>query len=441
MYNLVAFLFSNIIVLSIHSPEDYLIRNLPLYNDSNGNILFKQYAGYIHLNDTDQTALFFWFVESQQSPSTDPICLWLNGGPGASSIGYGFFTEHGPFRLSKNATTLNPYQYSWNKISNILYLDTPSGTGLSYSNNSNGYNCSDNKTTIINYMFLQKFFQIFTNFSNHNLYLSGESYAGHFIPQLANYILQHYSTNSWTKNLKGFLIGNPAIDGDDYKYPNLYGYFTFLYQHGLLPQTAWIENNKKCNWNKFISDCSVNGTNPSHECVEINQQTVDKYIGKTPYWDAHNIYAPLCHNNSNDYNIYKNDYDPCIDTYTPIYMNRYDVLKSIHAYDEYILLNRTWPDLPVNWYYLLGTADIQNLFTNEFFVNVHSKYWNITVVNGDADSAVPSIASLRWIECLNRKVIHDWDNWYMDNDVAGSIKFYEGIIYQTVKYCGHMIPT
>jgi carboxypeptidase C (cathepsin A) len=43
--------------------------------------------------------LFFWFVESQGNPSTDPLLLWLNGGPGSSSVGYGFFLEHGPFEV------------------------------------------------------------------------------------------------------------------------------------------------------------------------------------------------------------------------------------------------------------------------------------------------------------------------------------------------------
>ena len=61
------------------SPSDFLITDLPLYNGSFNDIPFKQYAGYMPLGDPDETALFFWFVESQSDPANDPLTLWLNG--------------------------------------------------------------------------------------------------------------------------------------------------------------------------------------------------------------------------------------------------------------------------------------------------------------------------------------------------------------------------
>eukprot|EP01084_Bolivina_argentea_P077322 140227_1 len=173
------------------NPSDFLITSLPLFNGSFNNIPFKQYSGYMPLGDIDETALFFWFVESQNNPSKDPLTLWLNGGPGASSIAYGFWTEHGPWRLQPNGTAVINYNYSWNRISNVIYLESPSGVGYSYSNKSSGYNCSDNKTVQLNYLFLENFLNVFTQFSeSHEIILTGESYAGHYIPQLANYIIE-----------------------------------------------------------------------------------------------------------------------------------------------------------------------------------------------------------------------------------------------------------
>ena len=132
------------------TPNDFLITNLPLYNGSFDDIPFKQYSGYMPLGDQDETALFFWFVESQTNPSTDPLTLWLNGGPGSSSIAFGFWTEHGPYRLQENAAGVNNYSYSWNQQANIVYVESPSGVGFSYSNKSSGYNCSDEKSAMEN---------------------------------------------------------------------------------------------------------------------------------------------------------------------------------------------------------------------------------------------------------------------------------------------------
>lgn len=63
------------------------------------------------------------------------------------------------------------------------------------------------------------------------------------------------------------------------------------------------------------------------------------------------------------------------------------------------------------------------------------------VVSGDADAAVPFVGTERWIDCLGRDVVKDWENWMMDGDVAGSIIEYDGLSFQTVKGCGHTIPT
>eukprot|EP01084_Bolivina_argentea_P062041 113447_1 len=431
------------------TPNDYLITDLPLFNDSQGSIPFKQYAGYISLKDEDDTQSFFWFVESTNNPATDPLFFWVNGGPGASAIQYGFFTEHGAFRLSRNATSLNLYDFAWNKNVNIVYLDTPSGVGFTYSNKPNGYNCTDNKTAWINFLFLDRFLSVFTDYSHRDLYLSGESYAGHFIPQLAYKILQHANDKNypWTKNMKGLIIGNPALIGDDIEGPNYYGYFTYLWTHGLLPQTAWIEMNKVCLWNEYLINCNMtsvyNGTYPSQECVQTGMNILLQYniTNDIVSWDVHDIYAPICHNINGDqeWEIFNYSYDPCIDNYTPIYMNRQDVWKAIHVYDEWSKQNRVWPNQPQDWYYPLETYNSLKMF-NEFFTNSFSTNWNITVYTGDADTACPNTDTQRWFYCLNRPVFDRFRNWYLYGDVAGSITIYDKIKFETIKYCGHMVP-
>ena len=60
----------------------------------------------------------FRFVESQRDPKSDPLVLWLNGGPGCSSMD-GLLTEHGPFRVSSDGKSINNNPWSWNKVNGI----------------------------------------------------------------------------------------------------------------------------------------------------------------------------------------------------------------------------------------------------------------------------------------------------------------------------------
>ena len=92
------------------------------------------YSGYIDL--APNVHVFFYFFESRSSPKDDPLSLWLNGGPGSDSL-IGLFDELGPCRVTPNLTTvLNPY--SWNDVSNMLFLSQPVGTGFSYQKIANG---------------------------------------------------------------------------------------------------------------------------------------------------------------------------------------------------------------------------------------------------------------------------------------------------------------
>ncbi|GMT11981.1 hypothetical protein PFISCL1PPCAC_3278, partial [Pristionchus fissidentatus] len=92
---------------------------------------FNQYAGY--LNGIKGNYLHYWFVESQRNPDNDPLVLWLSGGPGCSgytALAWG----NGPFRPNRDGSTLFENVYSWNKIANVIFIDSPRGVGFSFQN-------------------------------------------------------------------------------------------------------------------------------------------------------------------------------------------------------------------------------------------------------------------------------------------------------------------
>ncbi|XP_012699144.1 LOW QUALITY PROTEIN: serine carboxypeptidase-like 28, partial [Setaria italica] len=180
---------------------------------------FDQYGGYVTVDEKNGRALFYYLVEAPQDASSKPLLLWLNGGPGCSSLGFGAMLELGPFRVNNDNRTLRINKYAWNKEANVIFLESPSGAGFFYSNTSSDYDESgDSKTAEDAYIFLVNWLERFPEYKTRAFYISGESYAGHYVPQLAATILSHNLYNNRTiVNLQGILVGNGNPYLDQYK--------------------------------------------------------------------------------------------------------------------------------------------------------------------------------------------------------------------------------
>ncbi|KAK4223800.1 Alpha/Beta hydrolase protein [Podospora fimiseda] len=162
----------------------------------------NQYSGYLTVNET--LNMFFWFFESRNSPTTSPLVMWFNGGPGCSSM-IGLFVENGPchFVDGNPDPVINPF--SWNTVANMLYIDQPGETGFSYG--SNTISSTQNASTIL-WTFMQVFYDAFPQYYlNRNFSLFTESYGGHFGPQFA---LDFLNKNDLID--KGLLTGSRKIN-------------------------------------------------------------------------------------------------------------------------------------------------------------------------------------------------------------------------------------
>ncbi|GER48626.1 serine carboxypeptidase [Striga asiatica] len=94
----------------------------------------SHFGGYVTVNIKAGRALYYYFVEARNSHNTLPLLLWLNGGPGCSSLAYGAMQELGPFRVHSDGKTLYTNKFAWNHAANVLFLESPAGVGFSYSN-------------------------------------------------------------------------------------------------------------------------------------------------------------------------------------------------------------------------------------------------------------------------------------------------------------------
>jgi serine carboxypeptidase-like clade 1 len=129
-----------------------------------------------------QRQLHYWLQLSERDPSKDPVILWLNGGPGASSIMYGALTEMGQLvhtsRSLRDNTTEVPLlaynPHSWSRVASVIYLESPAGVGFSYCEYEPCV-ANDTTTAVDSFDFLTGFFKAYPELSANEFFLTGES--------------------------------------------------------------------------------------------------------------------------------------------------------------------------------------------------------------------------------------------------------------------------
>ncbi|XP_072974265.1 serine carboxypeptidase 1-like [Typha angustifolia] len=382
---------------------------------------FNQFAGYVTVDPKAGRALFYYFAEAANDPSEKPLVLWLNGGPGCSSLGGGAMLELGPFFVNSDNKTLYSNLYAWNKAANMLFLESPAGVGFSYSNTTSDYNASgDKRTTEDSYTFLINWLERFPEYKDRDFFITGESYAGHYIPELANAIVANNNADKTIIKLRGVAIGNAYFDDTT----NTKATYEYLWTHAMISSTVH---------DAIKANCSFDGTY-TESCLE-SMRLADQDVGNI---DFYNIYAPVCHDPSKASNSQNSMMvgDPCSDRYVFAYLNLPAVQRALHAnttglnypwIDCSDVLHKTWKDAPTTM-----LPAIKKLIASGI------RTW---LYSGDIDSIVPVTSTQYSLDILGLPVEKSWRPWYTDNaEVGGYVVEYKGLVFATVRGAGHMVP-
>ncbi|RCV12022.1 hypothetical protein SEVIR_2G244000v4 [Setaria viridis] len=380
---------------------------------------FRQYSGYVTVNEEHGRELFYYFVESPYDAESKPLILWLNGGPGCSSLGFGAMEELGPFRVNPDGT-LRRNKHSWNNLANVIFLESPAGVGFSFSRNATDYDTvGDRRTAEDTYVFLVKWLQRFPEYKGRDFYISGESYGGHYVPQLATVIM---SMNRFPGllpriNLQGIFFGNPLLDD----YLNGKGNLEFLWSHGVISDEVW---------RRILGNCTFTASD-DWQCFvaahSFQKGNIDRY----------NIYAPVCLQARNG-TYYPSShslpgYDPCSNYYIEPYLNNHAVKQALHARldTNWTGCNEdlAWNDAPVSM-----VPIIKRLVHNGL------KVW---IYSGDFDSICSLTATRFSVNDLNLTITQKWRPWYTpDSEVGGYVQQYQGgFTLASVRAAGHLVPT
>ncbi|PQQ21860.1 hypothetical protein Pyn_19898 [Prunus yedoensis var. nudiflora] len=416
-------------------PAEDLVVRLP----GQPNVGFKQYAGYVDVDVKAGRSLFYYFVEADKEPDKKPISLWLNGGPGCSSIGGGAFTELGPFYPTGDGRGLRRNSMSWNRASNLLFVESPAGVGWSYSNTSSDYNSGDASTARDMHTFLLKWYEKFPAFRSRELFLTGESYAGHYIPQLAIAILDHNEHSTGFKfNLKGVAIGNPLLRLDR-DIPATYEYF---WSHGMISDEIGLTIMNECDFDDYAFPNPHNVTVKCNTAISQANQIVGEYINN------YDVILDVCYPSivQQELRLRKMatkislGVDVCMTFERYFYLNLPEVQKALHA-------NRT--NLPYSWSMcskVLNYSDTDgNINILPLLARIVHNRIPVWVFSGDQDSVVPLLGS----RTLIRELAHDlkfqitvpYGAWFHKGQVGGwATEYGELLTFATVRGAAHMVP-
>ncbi|KAJ8751067.1 hypothetical protein K2173_016248 [Erythroxylum novogranatense] len=392
-------------------------------------VTFSQFSGYVTVNEKHGRALFYWLTEAAISPQKKPLVLWLNGGPGCSSVAYGASEEIGPFRINRTGSSLYLNKFSWNREANILFLESPAGVGFSYTNTSSDLkDFGDERTAQDALVFLLRWTSRFPQYKQRDFYLAGESYAGHYIPQLAKKIIDYNKAYSNPIiNIKGLLVGNGVTDN----YYDSIGTVTYWWTHSMISDKTYREILKNCNFKEEKA---------TQKCDDTVYYAMNHEFG---HIDQYSIYTPSCIQLPNSTVRMKNTllrrrvsgYEPCTENYAEKYYNRPDVQKAMHANATGITYKWTACSevLIKNW----KDSESSMLPTYKKLIAAGLRIW---VFSGDTDSVVPVTATRFSLSHLSLTIKTRWYPWYSGNQVGGWTEVYDGLTFAIVRGAGHEVP-
>ncbi|CAG9566581.1 unnamed protein product [Danaus chrysippus] len=365
------------------------------------------YAGYLTVNKEYNANLWFWyFPVSDQPVEETPWIIWLQGGPGASSL-YGLFTEIGPLVVT-DENELKELQYSWGKNHSLLFIDNPVGTGFSFTYDDRGF--ATNQTTIGEnlYTALQQFLTLFPELRKAPLTIAGESYAGKHIPSLGVQIL-------WNKhqdkpiNLQGLAIGNGFIDP-----LSLQRYSYFVREVGL------------------VDDKVANVMNQLETAI-VQFIKADQMLKAYAYYN-YLLQLFLSESKLNNLYNYLED-DISLDGAYLDYIQRTDIRKALHVGNTNftsigVVYRKLVPDFMAS-----GKSMLEELLEN----------YRVMLFNGHLDIIVAYHPSVNTYESLSFSGTMEYKTakrraWYHDGQLAGYYKTAGNLTEVMIRGAGHMVP-
>ena len=433
------------------------------------------YSGYLKTK-IDGNELFYIYTPSQNNADKAPVLLWLNGGPGCSSL-FGLLGEVGPVTSDNFADEFKYNPYSWNLNANLVAIEQPAGVGFSKTSNPK-FQWTDDVTAENLLEGVKNFLDEF-DLKGRDFYIAGESYAGVYIPFLATHMLEDTSSNK--VNLRGVLIGNGLTDFDTDIERSM---VEFGFYHGLISIETYNTFKRHCphkpdelypeeedysenSENKELKD-SYYPRNVTHKCNEI-RSLIRQNLGGSDIYGIYRVCPTESRISLNDpfYLNSQHTMKKTIIEKLKQYKNSNNNIKKTNLKAQLEPENDVWPDgcgddltfdRFLNDPIVKQKLQVYNesmiwtqCFNIDYVMSASYPFYNETmkkfpdvkvwVFSGTEDGVLPTLGTMRWINKLGFHIETEWKQWKVDKQIAGFVqKYEEGLVVVTVKGAGHMVP-
>ncbi|EUC56194.1 pheromone-processing carboxypeptidase KEX1 [Rhizoctonia solani AG-3 Rhs1AP] len=374
-----------------------------------------------------QAHLYFVYTKARRTADRERVIFWFNGGPGCSSFD-GLMMEVGPWRIDGKGG-LKLVENGWEEYTHVVYVDQPPGTGFSYASTDKYLHELDEAASHV-VQFMKNFYAVFPELEEMDTYLSGESFAGQYIPYIADALLK---TSSPSAPLRGIAIGNGWIDGRN-QYP---AYVDFAVDKGLIKR----DSKEFVNVQKALDRCwkALNTTKSSvniGDCETVMNSVTDALVtsvnGKKMCLNVYDIRL------SDEYPACGMNWPPDLkDVYT--YLRRKDVISALHATSK----AEAWTECRGTVgqaFYTRTSPSAITLLPGLLERGVH-----VMLFNGDQDYICNYLGAERLIADLSWSGGKGMGNattvgWSVNGTEAGWWRESRNMTYVKVAGASHMVP-
>eukprot|EP00210_Caulerpa_lentillifera_P004885 g4661.t1 len=386
------------------------------------------YAGYYSIDGTKDGHIFYMYFENRNKDPDAPFVFWTNGGPGCSSF-FGLFLENGPYEIQEDLS-LCWKEYGWDVGHNIVFVEQPIGVGYSYSSSSEDQVTTEEQVGDNMVQFFYAFLKAHPELAKKDLFISGESFGGHYLPAIAKSILKANAEKKEIHlNLKATIIGNPWTNPAS----QFRSYPYYAQQNELITKRQrhrMLKSLYPCQFRLLLCDLSFgflqkSVCNTAYDfCNSVLFEPILTYNPLLNYYDIRrsDCYIAGCYNIKLMTRFLN----------TPAVQAKIGADKSIQWED---CKNSVWDNLDYDL-----SKDTSHVVGDILDAGI-----KVFVYAGDQDLICNYLGNERWVNRMRWKGARDWASakevdWISERKFAGTVRQTDLLTFMRVYNSGHMVP-